>query len=173
MEKLLITILTSGVIASTITSVVNLLSIKKTNNRLVSIEKLKNDNSIQTFRYTKLFDLNVELHSLQEIDYGFLKKYNGKLVKDKDMLAVVVEKNTERFSSLKNIYSKSRPLFDKGIIVRVEDLIISEKKESDKIISKLYSNRESTDLSKLIDIRMELESELRNSIIHQLELLMN
>jgi len=169
METLIITVLTSGVLAATITSIINLISIKKTNKRLLDIENIKNKNSIQTFRYSKLFELNSELNTLPDIDYTYLKKKDGKLIQDKNLLAKVVGASTDRFSKLTKIYYKSRPLFDHEIIKMVEDLIAKEKDESNRIVANLYGSGEQNNISNLMNIRLELEENLRISIVKQLE----
>lgn len=171
MEQLLIKILTSGVIAAIITSIINLISIKKTNKRLLDIEKFKNDNSIQTFRYSKLFELNGELNDLPDVDYTYLKKKDGKIIQDKDLLAKVIGKSTNRNSSLTKIYYKSRPLFDREIIKIVQDLITEEQNESNRIVANRFNDVGQCDLSNLMNIRLKLEENLRNSIIKQLEIL--
>ena len=165
--NLLMILLSSGVVASVITSIINLASIKTTNKRLLRIEELKNDNSINTFRYTKLFELNVELNNLPDIDYTFLEKKNGQLVQSKEKLARVVGNSTNRFSEFVKIYNKSKPLFDESIITELQELINDEKAESNKIVKALY-NGENSEISNLMKLRTNLEEKLQESIVIQL-----
>lgn len=168
MEANLLTILlSSGVMASVIASIINLISIRTTNKRLLRIEEFKNDNSINTFRYTKLFELNVELNSLPDIDYTLQENKNGKLVYCKEKVAKVVGESTNRFSMFVKIYNKAKPLFDESIITELQKLINDEKIESNKIVKALYLG-ENSDISNLMEIRIKLEEELQESIIIQL-----
>jgi len=171
METNLLTILlSSGVIASVVTSIINLISIKTTNKRLLQIEKFKSDNSINTFRYTKLFELNAELNSLPDIDYTFLENKNGKLVQNQNKMAKVVGKSTDRFSEFVKIYNKAKPLFDENNISGLQNLIDSEKNESNTIVEALHTGKNS-DISALMKIRAELEEKLQESIVVQLRTL--
>jgi hypothetical protein len=169
---LLTVLLSSGVLAAIVTSIINLISIKATNKRLLQIEELKNDNSINSFRYTKLFELNAELNSLPEIDYTILEKKNGKLVQSENKKTKVVGESTNRFSMFVKIYNKAKPLFDESIISELKDLISNEKAESNEIVKALYTGGNS-DISKLMTIRTELEEKLQESIVIQLRALIS
>ena len=137
-------------------------------------EKLKNNNDINTFRYTKLFELNEKLNNLQDIDYTMLKKDDsGNLIQDKDKTAEVFGESTNRFSDFKKIFQKARPLFNETVIVKIDKLIADEQHESNIIIKKLYQQGEASDISKLMKIRQELERELQDTIVLQLRLLIN
>ncbi len=137
-------------------------------------EKLKNNNDINTFRYTKLFELNEELNNLQDIDYTMLKKDNNEnLIQDKNKMAKVIGDSTNRFSDFSKIFQKARPLFNETVIVEIDKLIDEEQRESNTIVKKLYQQSETSDISKLMNIRQKLEKELQNTIVLQLRLLIN
>jgi len=169
---LLTILLSSGVLAAIITSIINLISIRTTNKRLLLIEELKNDNAINTFRYTKLFDLNAELNNLPDVDYTMLDNHEGKLVWSKDKVIKVVGESTNRFSMFIKIYNKSKPLFDENIISELQNLINSERAISNELVEILYAGREgNSDISNLMAIRVELEKKLQESIVIQLKAL--
>ena len=110
--SLLTALLASGVIASLVTSLFSLYNLKQTNKKLVDIEKLKNENTIQTFRYTKLYEINIELNALPSIDYNYLESKDGQLVQSKELFKKVVSETTSHFSSLGKIFNKAQPLFN-------------------------------------------------------------
>lgn len=166
-------ILTSGVVASLVTSIIAFINTNNTNKRLIQIEKIKKDNSIQTFRYTKLFEINEELNNLPDIDYTFLSNKNGKLIQDKNKLAKVIGQSTERFSKFEKIYYKSKPLIDEEFIIEPSKLIELEKTESNNIVESLYTGKSDNDISELMNIRNKLEEKLKNSISHQLRKLIS
>ena len=168
--ELLTILLSSGVLASVVTSIINLVSIRATNKRLFQIEKFKSNNSITTFRYTKLFELNVELNNLPNIDYTMLEKKNGKLVQNKEKVAKVVGESTNRFSTFVKIFNKARSLFDESVISEVQKLIDKEKTESNAIVKALYTG-EHSDISNLMNIRNKLEEKLHKSIVMKLRAL--
>lgn len=171
METNLTTILlSSGVLASVIASIINLISIKNTNKRLLQIEKFKNVNSINTFRYTKLFELNFELNNLPNIDDTFLEKQNCKFVHNDDKMGKVLGKMKNRFLEVVKIYNKAKPLFDENFISGLQNLINSEKNESNIIAEALLTGKNS-DVSALIKIRAELEEKVKESIVMQLRAL--
>lgn len=97
MNETIVTILTSGVVATAITSFVSWKSNKNTNERLLQIESVKNDNSIQTFRYTKLYELNVELNHLPDMDYTMLKKEGEELIHDSTKIEKVMGEAAKRY----------------------------------------------------------------------------
>jgi len=170
MNNVLTILLSSGVIASVITSIFNLISIRNTNKRLLQVEQIKNDYSIKTFRYTKLFELNAELYNLPDIDDTFLENKDGKLVHSKEKFAKVVRERRSQNSNFVKIFFKAKPLFDKKIISNVNDLIQKEQIENDKIYKELCIGKDSN-MNLLIDIRSKLENEFKASIIEQLEAL--
>lgn len=171
METNLFTILlTSGVITSVITSIISFISIKSTNIRLLQIEKFKNVNSINTFRYTKLFEFNFDLNNFSNIDDTFLEKQNGKFVHNDDKMGKILGKMKNRFLESVKIYNKAKPLFDEKFISGLQNLINSEKNESN-IIAEVLLTGKNSDVSELIKIRAELEEKLKESIVMQLRAL--
>ncbi len=163
-------LLTSGVIASIFTSVFGLITSNKASKRLKSIEEFKANNSIQTFRYTSLYNINIELNELPALSYNYLEHKDGKLEQSNELLTKVVSQQTDRYSRLINIYYKAKPLFNQSYIKTVENLINEEKKESNFLVASLHGGTENQgDLKTLLLIRLDVEKNLQESIVNQLE----
>jgi hypothetical protein len=165
--NLLTIVLSSGVLTAIISSIINFVSIRTTNKRFLQIENIKINNAINTFRYTKLFELNSDLNNLPDIDYTMLEKINGKMVQSENKQNKVVSECTNRFSSVTKIYNKANPLFDENLSKPLKSLFDTEKNESNSIVQSLYTGTHS-DISKLLNIRIEVEEKLKQSITLQL-----
>ncbi|WP_442267384.1 hypothetical protein ACSIGC_06830 [Tenacibaculum sp. ZS6-P6] len=164
-------ILTSGVVASIFTSVFGLITSNNTNKRLKSIEEFKVNNSIQAFRYTSLYNINIELNELPAISYNYLEQEEGgKYVQSQELLAKVVSEQTDRYHRLISVYFKAKPLFSQTYLETVERLIKQEKEESNLLVGSLYGDLVNQgDLKKLLLIRQDVEKYLQEAIVNQLE----
>ena len=136
------------------------------------IKRLEYNNDIHTFRYTKLFELNIEINNLPDIDYTMIKiNADGNIVQDKDKVFKVLGKSTERFSTFTKIFQKVKALLDKSIILEINRLIKEEKNQNDKIVHSKSRILNTNDVYLLLEIRYNLEEELKNIIVLQLRLL--
>ena len=117
-------ILSSAVVAALLTSVVNYLSARKTNRRLLEIENLKRESELETYRYTNIFESLKELNNLPDMDYTYLKPdEHGNLIQDKELFGRVVSKATERYSAVKKIFERTRPIISENFIIEVTPAI--------------------------------------------------
>lgn len=163
-------ILTSGVVASIISSIFGFITSNRSNKLVKSIEEFKANNEIQTFRYTSLYSINSELNQLSDIDYTMLEKKNNKLVSSEELTEKVVSAQTEQYGKLKKIYFKAKPLFNQSKLVEVEKLIDLEKNESNLMVDFLYGNSKvNGDLNKILLLREKIKVCLQNAIINQLQ----
>ncbi len=172
METSIVTILlTSGVIASVLTSIFGLITSNNANKRLKSIEEFKANNSIQTFRYTSLYNINIDLNELPAISYNYLEENkDGKFEQNKELLKKVISKQSDRYYIWIKIYFKAKPLLNQSYLEKVENLINQEKEESKLIVASLYGDvKNQSDLNKLFLIRQDVEKCLQESIVNQLE----
>lgn len=168
------TLLTSGVIASLLTSLFSLYNLKQTNTRLFELERLKNANTIQSFRYSKLHELNTELSALPAIDYNYLESKDGKQVENIELIKKVLLETTERFSTIKQFYSKVKPFLDEKYIERIDNLINDEQHESSKLVAVVYGGANvDIDVPSLLAIRLEIEKQFKHSITEQIKELFN
>ena len=146
-------------------SVFNYLAVRKTNLRLVEIEKMKRKSEIETYRYTNIFDCLKELNSLPDIDYTYLKTDGaGNMVQDKELLKQVVSKASERYSDVKKIYDRIKPLINTNLTDNVSTAISEAERQSNLLVESLYSNTslpEGIDVVTLMQARQKAEKEIK------------
>ena len=168
-------ILSSAVIGALVTSVVNYLSARKTNKRLLEIEKLKRESELETYRYTNIFDSLKELNSLPDINYTYLKPdEHGNLVQDKELFGQVVSKASERYSAVKKIYDRTKPIINEDLTLEVRSVIEEAERQSNMLTESLYQNRplpEGIDVVTLMQARQHSEAEIKRIMEIQVGLL--
>ena len=158
-------ILSSAVVAALITSIFNYVASRKTNARLLEIENIKRQAELETYRYTNIYDAIKEINSLPSIDYNYLRKdESGKMVQDKELFRQVVENTTERYSKIKSIYDRVRPLLDSGLTTDVTNAISEEQRQSNLLTESVYTNSplpEGVDVVSLMQARQKAETEIK------------
>ena len=168
-------ILSSSVVAALLASVVNYLSARKTNRRLLEIENLKRESELEAYRYTNIFESLKELNNLPDMDYTYLKPdEHGNLTQDKELFGQVVSKAAERYSAVKKIYERTKPLISENFIIEVTPAIEEAEKQNNILTDSLYRNRplpEGVDVVTLMRARQYAEAEIKRIMENQVSLL--
>lgn len=157
-------ILSSAVVAALITSVFNYVTSRKTNVRLLEIENVKRKAELETYRYTNIYGAIKEIKSFPSINYNYLRKdESGEIVQDKELFGKVVSNTTERYSQIKGIYDRVRPLLDSGLTNYVTNALLEEEKQSNLLTESIYTNNplpEGIDVVTLMQARQKAETEI-------------
>jgi heme exporter protein D len=167
--------LSSAVMAALLSSVVNYFSARKTNKRLLEIENLKRESELKTYRYTNIFESLKELNNLPDMDYTYLKPdEHGNLIQDKELFGQVVSKAAERYSAVKKIYERTKPIINENFILEVIPAIEEAEKQSNILTKSLYQNRplpEGVNVVTLMQARQYAETEIKRIMENQVSLL--
>ena len=174
MENTLLSIvLASSVIASIITAIFGIYNLKQTNKGNKDIETLKNDNTIQIFRYTKLFELNIALYdNIPDVNNDYTEIKDGKKVIIRDKYIIAVSNSAYRFSLIKKMFNKSKPLFKEDYYATINGLFDAEDREVYNL-NKALDTGSKTDITSLFDYRKGAEDKLKEIIYKQLSELIN
>jgi hypothetical protein len=138
-------ILSSALIASLVSGIFNVLW----------ASKIKKNYDIDTFRYTKLYELNIELHSLTPMNYDLNNMEN------------LANQSAERHGKVKDIYNKVFPLI--GIKYRNKPSSILNEEEilSKKLVDWLYGNKkaiaEEVSVKELLLKRQDFEKSVKDA----------
>lgn len=168
----LITFLTSTVIASLITSLFTLYNAIQTNKRLFDIEKIKNNYSLKTFQYTKLYDLYIEVANLAEIDSNYLELKDGQLVQSKELLIQVITNLKNRFYLINSVFRRAKVILSSDVINKINSLFDEEIKENEKLQTALYTGGKA-DWTTLVSLRVKIQKEMIQLLEENIRELLN
>jgi len=117
--------------------------------------KIKYNNDINTFRYTKLYELNVELNSLTPPSYD-LSDVQG-----------IVDQSAERQITIESIYNRAVPLIEKKHRENADQLRTEEIELSRKCVDLYYKDKkisaENPLLKEMLLKRQEFEKSVKMS----------
>jgi hypothetical protein len=155
--------------------VFNYLGARETNIRLVEIEELKRNSDLEVYRYTNIFESLKELNTLPDIDYTYLSlDENGNYVQDKELFGKVVEQATERYSKVKKIYDRVKPIVNKNLLFEAEELVKESEMQSNLLVEALYTNSplpEGVDVVTLMQARQHAEVKIKEAMEKQVAIL--
>ena len=159
-------ILTATVFAALITSIVNIAISLINNHRLKNIEKQKQMNEIDKYRYSRLYELVLNWHKYDSDQVG------------KTVEEIAFYRLLHSFMDDSARYEIAKPLLDKCYIDKLE----IKKSECDKLLSNLieaeasgrtHSDEFSIIKQKYFDNGADFSKILKEVINHQLEVLLN
>lgn len=117
--------------------------------------KIQYNNDINTFRYTKLYELNVELSSLTPPSY------------DLSDMQRIANQSAQRHTTIESIYNRAVPLVEKKHRQNTDQLRTKEVELSNNLVDMIYSDKkisaENPLLKNLLLKRQEFEKSVKMS----------
>jgi hypothetical protein len=132
--------LSSAVIAALITSLFSYQASRETNKRLISIELIKRESELTTFRYLTIYSALEDLYKLPDISYIFGKLKDNKFTQDKELFKNVIVETTERYNTVVKIFGKVKSLMDEKFLSNVISAMEEVKYQSDLLTKAIYTN---------------------------------
>lgn len=167
-------ILSSAVLAALIAAGFNYLSGRKTNQRLLEVEKLKHDAELTSFRYTKVYEAIQSMTKLPAVDYSIFIEREGKPAQDPEKLKGVVSVASERYEDVKNIFEQVRPLIDEAELSEASQAIDVSEKQNNLLTEALCTGQAfppDVNVVSLMQARQRAEAAISTAMSKQLRAL--
>ncbi len=133
-------------IAALITATFNFVGLRKQHQRLLEIESFKKNATIESFRYTKVYEALTEIQGFPSINYDLRK------------MEQVVTDTTERYGKLKAVFTRIAPLLEPASILDTQALAEQEEVLSRKLLDHIYAGGTEVPLKELLLKRQEVEA---------------
>lgn len=165
-------VLSFAVIAAIAASAFNYYSIRTTNRCVLQLEAARQMPEVNTFRYTRLYEVLEAIRKLPDIDSAYGTIVNGKFV-DRNKFNRVVEATTQRISEISKLYENVKPILDSSIRGSVDKLMAEERAMSGQLAARKGADAELPEsvVADLIQLRFAVEEAFKDAVSRQIELL--
>ncbi len=153
-------VLTAAVFAAIVTSVTNLIISIANGQRLKKIEKQKQQNEIEKYRYTRLYELILNWHNYDS-------EFSGESVSE-----ITTNRLVNSFLDNTSRYEIAKPLLDDLYKKDLDIKLQRGQEELNKLIDATKSDDFSVVFSDYLKISSEFSDALKGAINEQLELLL-